>query len=111
MQIEGLIPFKSSTVQAMASLYFLRILISFYSFSIVKSATMIIGCALSAPKKAYLRCLGNSLRMNPSELFSTSCPFSSLLLHFSTLISFRLSTVSLISKLEFRYSTLGASIY
>ena len=69
MQIEGLIPFKSSTDQAMTYLYFLRILISFYSFSTVKSATMIIGCAFSAPKNAYLRCLGNSLRINPSELF------------------------------------------
>ena len=53
MQIEGLIPFKSFTDQAMASLYFLRILISFCSFSTVKLATMITGYALSAPKKAY----------------------------------------------------------
>ena len=104
MQIEGLIPFKSSTDQAMASLYFMRILISLYSFSIVKSATMITCFAFSAPKKAYLRCLGNSLRISPSEPFSTSCHFSSLLLVFSALISFRLSIVSLISKLEFRYS-------
>ena len=54
MKIEGLIPFKSSTNQAMASLYFLRILISFYLFPTVKSVAMITGCALSAPKKAYL---------------------------------------------------------
>ena len=59
MQIEGLIPFKSS----------------------------------------------NSLRISPSELFSTSCHFSSLLLDFFVWISFRLRTVSLISKLEFIYST------
>ena len=52
MQIEGLVPFKSSTNQAMTFLYFLRILISFYSFSIIKLATMITGCSLSAPKKA-----------------------------------------------------------
>ena len=66
MQIEELIHFKSSTDQAMTSLYFLRILISFFSFSTIKSATMIIGCALSALKKAYFKCLGNSLRIIPS---------------------------------------------
>ena len=100
MQIKGLIPFKSSTDQAMASLYFLRTLISFCSFSSVKSTTMITGYASSAPKKAYSKCLGNSLRISPSKLFSTSCPFSSLLLDFSALISFRLIIVSLISKLS-----------
>ena len=66
MQIEGLIPFKSATDQAMTSLYFLRILISFCSFSTAKSTAMIKGCALSTPKKAYFRCLDNSLRINPS---------------------------------------------
>ena len=84
MQIDGQVPFKSSTDQSMASLYFIRILISFYSFSSVKSATIITGCALSAPKKAYFRCLGNSFRINPSKLFTISCTFSSLLLDFST---------------------------
>ena len=69
MQIEGLIPFKSSTDQAMTYLYFLRILISFYSFSTIKSVVMITGFSLSAPKKEYFRCLGNSLRISPSELF------------------------------------------
>ena len=111
MHIEGLIPFKSSTDQAMASLYFMRIPISLCYFSTVKSATMITGCALSTPKKAYLRCLGNFLRINPSELFSTSCSFNSMLLDFSALISFRLSTISLNSRLEFRYSTSRVSIY
>ena len=66
MEIEGLIHFKSSTDQAMASLYFLSFLISFYSFYFVKSSTMIIGCDLSAPQKAYFKCLGSSLRINPS---------------------------------------------
>ena len=106
MQIEGLIPFKSSTDQVMTSLYFLRILISFCLFSTVKSAAMITSCAILVPKKAYLICLGNSLRISPSKLFYTTCPFSSLLLDFSALVYFRLSIVSLISKLEFRYSTL-----
>ena len=65
MQIEGLIPFKSSTDQAMTSIYFMRIPISFCSLSTVKLAAMITGYALSAPKKAYFRCLGNSLRISP----------------------------------------------
>ena len=65
MKIKGLIPFKSSTNQALASLYFLRILISFCSFSTVKSTAMITDCALSSPKKTYLRCLGKSLRISP----------------------------------------------
>ena len=82
MQIEGLIPFKSSIDQAMASLYFLRILISFCSFSTIKSITMITGCALLALKKVYFRCLGNSLRVSPLELIFTSYSFSSLLLDF-----------------------------
>ena len=54
MQIKGLISFKSSTDQAMASLYFLRILISFCSFSTVKSAAMITGCALQLLRRHIL---------------------------------------------------------
>ena len=65
MQIEGLIPLKSSTDQAMASLYFLRICSSFCYFSFVKSAAMIIGCALFAPKKRYFKCLVRSFKINP----------------------------------------------
>ena len=65
MHIEGLIPFKSSTDQAIASLYFLRISISFNSFSSVKSANMITSFYFSAPKKANFRCLGNSFIINP----------------------------------------------
>ena len=56
MQIEGLVPFKSSIDQAMTSLYFMRTPVSFYSFSTVKSVAMITGYDLSAPKKAYFRC-------------------------------------------------------
>ena len=106
MQIDGLIPFKSSTYQAIASLYFMRILISFYSFSSVKSAAMITGFGLLAPKNAYFRCLGNSF-----ITFSNSCIFSSLLLNFYTLSLFRLNTVSFNSKMTFRYSTSRSSIY
>ena len=58
MQIDGLIPFKYSTDQAMTSSHFLRILISLCSFSTVKSAVIIKGCAFSTPKKACFRCLG-----------------------------------------------------
>ena len=85
MQIVGLIPFKSPTDQAMASLCYLRISISFYSLLYVKSTAIITGFDLSTPKKAYFRCLGNSFRINPSLLFSTSCTISSLLLDLSTL--------------------------
>ena len=94
MHIEGLISFKSSTDQEIASLYFLRIFISFCSFSSVKSTNMITSFDFSAPKKAYFKCLGNYFRINPSELISTSCSFSSLLLEFSALCSCRLSPVS-----------------
>ena len=55
MQIEGLIPFKSSTNQAIASLYFLRIYSSYCSLCSVKSAAMIIGFDFSASKKAYFK--------------------------------------------------------
>ena len=48
MKIEGLIPFKSSIDMAMASLYFMRILISLCSFSTIKTAAIITCCALSA---------------------------------------------------------------
>ena len=105
MQIEELIPFKSSTFQAMASLYFLRIFNSFNYFSSIKLAAMIIGCAFSTPKKAYFKCFGSSFRINSSELFYTPCSSSSLLLDFSILISLRLSTASFNSKLEFINST------
>ena len=93
MQIEGLIPFKSSIDQAMVSLYFLRIFNNYTSFSFVKSATMITGYALLAPKKTYFKCFSSFFIINPSELFSTPCSSSSLLLDFSILIFLRLSTV------------------
>ena len=51
MQIDGLIPFKSSTNQAMAFLYFLRIPITFCSLSSVKSATIITGFDLSTLRR------------------------------------------------------------
>ena len=66
MQIEELVPFKSSIDQAIASLYFLRVSISFCSLSSVKLVAIIIGFDLSAPKKAYFRCLGSSFEINPS---------------------------------------------
>ena len=69
MQIERLIPFKSSTFQAMASLHFLRIFNSFSSFFFVKLTAMITSCALSAPKKSYFKCFGNSFRTLFYSLF------------------------------------------
>ena len=68
MQINGLIPFKSSTDQAMAFLYFLRIPINFCSLSSIKSGAIIIGFDPLTPKKAYFSCLGNSFKTNPLEL-------------------------------------------
>ena len=105
MEMEGLIPFKSSTDHAITSLYFLRILISFCSLSLVKSLAMITGLDHSLPRKAYFICLGNFFITKPSKLFSTSYAFFSLLLNVSALISFRLSIVSFNSQLAFRYST------
>ena len=66
MKIDGLIPFKSSTDQAMVSLYFMRISISFHSLSSGKSAAIITSFDLSTPKKAYFKFLGNSFIINPS---------------------------------------------
>ena len=94
MQIEGLIHFKPSTDQAIVSLYFMRIFISFSSLSFVKFAAIIIGLDFSTLKKAYFKCLGNYFKINPSELVSTSYAFPSQPLDFSALPLFRLSTVS-----------------
>ena len=52
MKIDGLIPFKSFTDQAIASFYFLRISTSFSSLSSVKLAAIITYFDLFAPKKA-----------------------------------------------------------
>ena len=110
MLIVGLIPFKSSTNQAMAYLCCLRISISFSSLSSVKSAAIITSFDISAPKEAYFRCLGSSFIINPSKCFSISYAFSSLLLDFSALSSFRLNIVSFNSKLAFRYLVSRSSI-
>ena len=50
MQIEGLIPFKSSIDQAIASLYFLRISNNFCSSSFVNAVEIIIGFAFSGSR-------------------------------------------------------------
>ena len=111
MQIEGLIPFKSYADQAIASLYFMRISNRFYSLCFVKSVDLITSFDFSASRKAYFKCLGNSFRIDPSKLVSTSYAFPSQLLDFPTLPSFKLNIVSLISKLEFINSTSRSSIY
>ena len=95
MQMEGLVPFKSSIDQTIASLYCLRISSSLCSLCFVKSANMITGLDFFASRKASFKCLGNSFIINRSKLFSTSYAFPSQLLDFSTLPSFKLSTVSL----------------
>ena len=111
MKIEGLVPFKSSTDQAIASLYFLRITSSFYSSSSVNAADIITGFAFSGHKKAYFKCLGNSFKVNPYELVSISFVFSSFLLDFSIPFSFKLKTVSFNSKLEVKNSQSRSSRY
>ena len=111
MQIEGLIHFKSSTDQAIASLYFLRISINLCSSNSVNAADVITGFAFSGPKKAYFKCLGNSFKVNPYELVSIYFAFSSLLLDFSVLFSFKLKIVSFKSKLEVRNSKSRSSRY
>ena len=75
MQIQGLIPLKSSTDQAIASLYFPIISNSLCSLCYVKSANKITGFDFSTSKKAYFKCLGNSFRINPSKLVYTSYAF------------------------------------
>ena len=100
MQIEGLIPFKSSIDQAIASLYFPRISNNCCSSSSINAADIITSFAFSGSKKAYFNCLGNSFKVNPSELVSISSALSSLLLYFSMLFSFKLKTISFNSKLE-----------
>ena len=104
MQIEGPIPFKSSTDQAIASLYLLRISSSFCSSSTTNAADIITGFSFSGHKKAYFQCLGNSFKDNPFELVYISLAFSSLLLDFSVLFSFKHKTVSFKSHLEVRNS-------
>ena len=51
--MEGLIPFKSSIDQKIASLYFMRVSSSFCSSDSVNVAEIITGFALSSYKKAY----------------------------------------------------------
>ena len=100
MKIEGLIPFKSSTDQAIAPLCFLRISSSFFSSNSFNAANIITGLAFFGSKKAYFKYLGSSFKDNPSKLVYISFAFSSLLLDFSILFSFKLKIVSFKSKLE-----------
>ena len=77
MQIEGLIPFKSSIDQGFASLYVLRVFSSFCSSRLVNPTEMITGFPFSGCKKAYFKCFGNSLSIKPSVLLFSSSTFSS----------------------------------
>ena len=65
IQIEGLIPFKSSMDQAIASRYFLRISSSFCFLSSLNSVEMMTGFLFSGCKKAY-KSSSNSFRIKPS---------------------------------------------
>ena len=77
MQIEGLIPFKSSTNQAITPLYFLRISSNVCSLCSIKLADIIIGLDFSTSRKARFKCSGNSFRIKPSEFVFTFENFSS----------------------------------
>ena len=79
MQIEGLIPFKSSIDQTIAYLYFLIISNNFCSLSSVNAAEIITGLAFSGSRKGYFNCLGNFFKVNPSELVFVSFASSSLM--------------------------------
>ena len=68
----------------------------------VNAANITTGFTFSGPKKAYFKCLGNSFKVNPSELVYISFAFSSLLLDFSILFSFKIKTVYFKSHMEFR---------
>ena len=111
MQIEGLIPFKSSIDQAIASLYFLRISNSLCSSCSVNTADIITGFAFSGSKKAYFKCLGNYFKVNPSEIVFVSFASSSFLLVFFVLLSFKLKTISFNSQPECRNSQSRSSSY
>ena len=104
MQIEGLILFKSSIDQAIASLYSLRFFNSFCSSSSVNVAKIITCFSFLGSNKAYFKCSGNSFKVIPSELVYDSIASSSLLLDFSILFSFKLKIVSFNSQLEFSHS-------
>ena len=93
MPIEGLIPFKSSIDQVIASLYFLRISNNFYSSSSVNAAEITTCFAFYGSKKTYFKGLGNSFNANPFELVYVSLALSSLLLDFSILFSSILSSL------------------
>ena len=60
IQIEGLIPFRSSIDYVIAFLQFLRISSSFCSSRSVNLDEMMIGFAFYCCKKAYFKCSGNS---------------------------------------------------
>ena len=55
MQIEGLIPFKSSIDQTIASLYFLRVIKSFCSSGLINTTEIITYFAFSGSKKSYFK--------------------------------------------------------
>ena len=111
-QIDGLIPFKSSTDQPMASLCFLKIYTTFFSFSVVKFAAIITSLNFSSPRNTNFRCLGNSFRISPFELFSTSYSFTLLLLELSALLySFRLETTLVNLASAFNSSFFRFSLY
>ena len=74
MQIDGLVPFKSSIDQAIASLYFLRISISFFSLSSVKSVAIITGLIFQLLRRHILGFWVIPLELTPHNFFLTPVP-------------------------------------
>ena len=74
MQIEGPIPFKSSTDQAISALYFLRIFISFSSLSFVKFTAIITGLDFSALRRHTSNVWAILSKLTPQSLFLLLVP-------------------------------------
>ena len=110
IHIDGLISFRSSIDQAIASLFFQRISTTFCSFSVDKFVAIIISFDLSSSRNTYFRCLGNSFKISPLEIFYASYTFFSLLISCS-LLSFKLKVTSINSSLAVRFSHSRFSLY
>ena len=111
MHIEGLIFFKSSIDQAIASLYFLRISNNFCSSSSVNDAEIMTGFAFLVARRHTSNVQAILLESNPLSL----CLLQQHSLHncwiFFVLFSSILITASFYLKLEFRNSTSRRSRY
>ena len=67
--MEGLIRFKSSINEEIASVYFLRVSSCLCFSGSINATEIITSFSLSSSKKAYSNRLDNSFKVNPSILF------------------------------------------